>query len=85
MIGLFSNLTNTINVSRKLNKVNIDNAVCKLHYRFTSVILLVSTIILCGFQYIGDLINCVQDGNSKIPQKLLDTYCFYFGKYTQIF
>jgi hypothetical protein len=79
MIGLFSNVTKSFKVATNLKKINIDNAAFKVHYRLTTTILVIITAIVCGQQFIGGPIDCMQS-SSAIDTKVLNTYCYFIGK-----
>ncbi|CAG0894652.1 unnamed protein product [Darwinula stevensoni] len=51
-----------------------DTFVFRLHYRFTVTILLAASIIVCSYQFVGKPIQCIYGG--KIPQGVIDTYCW---------
>lgn len=58
----------------KRRKIHIDNAVFRLHWLFTSAILIGFSIILSGRQYVGDPILCMETNN--LPRNLINTYCW---------
>ncbi|GAB6026226.1 hypothetical protein CHUAL_012433 [Chamberlinius hualienensis] len=72
MIGVFSALKSGL---LKASSVNIDNNVCKLHYRATVVLLLAFSLLVTSRQYIGDPIDCMSSGN-QIPKDVLDQFCW---------
>lgn len=61
---------------------SIDNWIFKLHYRVTSTILMVATILVCSRQYIGEHIHCIADGG--VPGNVLNTYCFFTSTFTLV-
>ena len=58
----------------------VDNAIFRLHYRATTVLLLASCILVCTRQFIGNPIQCITDG--KIPGHVINTYCFIMSTFT---
>ncbi|XP_036221671.2 innexin inx7 [Bactrocera oleae] len=61
--------------------VIVDNFVFKLHYRWTFIILLVATILVCMRQYFGEHIKCITD---TIPSHVINTYCFFTPTFTLV-
>jgi len=57
----------------KLDRVNIDNNVFRLHYKVSVLVLAVATMLNGARQYIGDPIDCMAE---DIPGGLLDIYCW---------
>lgn len=62
----------------KLEQVHTDNNICKLHYKFTVIILIVFSILLTSKQLFGDPINCDIEYSSK---EVIQTYCWIYGTY----
>ncbi|XP_050296267.1 innexin inx7-like isoform X2 [Anthonomus grandis grandis] len=62
---------------------SIDNWVFKLHYRITFTIFMVSTILVCSRQYIGEHIHCMTDKGS-IPPHVMNTFCFFTSTFTMV-
>lgn len=58
----------------KRRTITIDNAVFRLHWLFTSVILIAFSIILSGRQYVGEPIHCMETNN--LPKNMINTYCW---------
>ena len=57
-----------------LDKINVDNAVFRLHYKAMFLILVCSSIILTARQYLDDSIACLSA--AKVPQVAMNTYCW---------
>ena len=57
-----------------LDKINVDNAVFRLHYKATFLILVSCSIILTARQYLDDSIACLSA--AKVPQVAMNTYCW---------
>ena len=60
----------------KPEDISIDNWIFKLHYKFSTAILLGSSAIGVAKQYFGDPINCQVMRFPKIPQKIRFTHIF---------
>ncbi|XP_015795456.1 innexin inx1-like [Tetranychus urticae] len=58
----------------KRRTVHIDNAIFRLHWLFTSVILIAFSILLSGRQYVGEPIHCMETNN--LPKTMINTYCW---------
>ncbi|XP_023237365.1 innexin inx2-like [Centruroides sculpturatus] len=58
----------------------IDNAVFRLHYQATTVILIAFSIVVTSKQYIGDPIDCIS--RDDIPSKVLDTFCWVHATFS---
>ena len=78
MLGTFKSVAGAIKL--RLNKVRIDTAVFRLHYRVTFIILVVSSILVSSRHYLGEHIHCIHD--SKIRQDVINSYCFISATYT---
>lgn len=68
----------------KIEKVKIDNAIFRLHYKVTVLFLLTGAVIVTLSQYIGDPIDCFIDSNDKAPVsgKILDNFCWIHSTHT---
>ncbi|XP_074594491.1 innexin inx2-like [Brevipalpus obovatus] len=58
----------------KRRTIHIDNAIFRLHWLFTSSILIAFSLILTGRQYVGEPIICMETNN--LPKNLINTYCW---------
>ncbi|XP_046441367.1 innexin inx2-like [Daphnia pulex] len=63
----------------KLDSVNIDNNIFRLHYKATVIILISFSLLVTSRQYIGDPIDCIVEG---IPSNVMDTYCWITSTFT---
>jgi len=63
----------------KLDSVNIDNNIFRLHYKATVIILIAFSLVVTSRQYIGDPIDCIVDG---VPGNVMDTYCWIHSTFT---
>lgn len=70
------------NFKLKPQAYNIDNLVFKFHYRFTTIILFVATILVTSRQYIGEHIRCISDGG--VPEHVMNTFCFFTATFTVV-
>lgn len=74
MIDLFGSLKAAI----KRPEISSDNALFKLHYLFTSILLLACSVMVTARQYFGNPIDCIEgDG---IPY--INTYCWIHSTYS---
>lgn len=80
VVETFTHLS-TVKKHISLREVTIDNVGFRLHYRYTTAILLVSTILVCSRQYIGEHIACVSEEKS-VPVKVMNTFCFFTATFT---
>lgn len=64
-----------------MDKVHKDNAVFKLHYRFTVLLLVVFSVLVTTKQYFGDPIKCDTATNKEL-QGTIETFCWIYGTYT---
>jgi hypothetical protein len=63
----------------KLDPVSTDNAVFRLHYKVTTIILFAFTFVITCKQYVGDPIQCIPD---KTSTHVMDTFCWVMSTYT---
>ncbi|XP_074600793.1 innexin inx2-like [Brevipalpus obovatus] len=70
MDQLFSSLKNFI----KPQSCITDNAIFRLHYKFSVCLLVAFSIMVTARQYFGDPIDCIS--RDDIPNNLLDTFCW---------
>lgn len=61
--------------------VQKDNAIFKLHYRFTVMLLVVFSVLVTTKQYFGDPIKC-DLGGKDLPAATVETFCWIYGTYT---
>ncbi|KAI1293482.1 Innexin inx1 [Halotydeus destructor] len=76
MLDLFLGLKRLV----KRRAVHIDNAVFRLHWLVTTVILIAFSLIITARQYVGNPIDCLQ--NDEIPASILNTYCWIHTTFT---
>lgn len=60
----------------------IDNSVYRLHYRATTVILLACSILVTAKQFFGDPIKCMHKQGTRVPEDLLNTFCWIHTTYS---
>lgn len=63
----------------KLQEVQIDNAVFRLHNVFTTVLLLTCSLVITATQYVGNPISCIVSG---IPTHVVNTFCWISSTFT---
>lgn len=63
----------------KLDSVNIDNNIFRLHYKATVIVLIAFSLVVTSRQYIGDPIDCIVEG---VPGNVMDTYCWIHSTFT---
>lgn len=63
----------------KTEKVQTDNLIFRLHYKFAFAIFVLFSMMNTAKQYFGSPIECLAQG---IPPDVMNTYCFYHGTYT---
>jgi hypothetical protein len=66
----------------KINFIQIDDFVFRLHYRFTFIGLLIVSLLLSGEQLFGKPIECIKGAGEDVKQKLLETFCWVEGTFT---
>ena len=76
MLDLFLGLRRL--VKRRL--IHIDNAVFRLYWQLTSLILLAFSVVVTTRQYIGNPIDCLQ--KDEITAEILNTFCWIHSTFT---
>ncbi|XP_076062703.1 innexin inx2-like [Oratosquilla oratoria] len=79
LVELLGTLTGLVKVK---TKPDIDNAVFKLHYRITSALLITFSLLVTANGLIGDPIHCLHDDNPKLPDEVVNTYCWIHTTFT---
>ncbi|CAL4059830.1 unnamed protein product, partial [Meganyctiphanes norvegica] len=74
MHDVFSSVKNLL----KIDTVNIDNNVFRLHYKATMFILVAFSVLVTQGQYFGDPIDCI---TTKMDSDIMDSYCWIHGTY----
>ncbi|KAG8191995.1 hypothetical protein JTE90_001731 [Oedothorax gibbosus] len=77
-MDLFSNLKSFL----KTSSTTTDNTIFRLHYKFTSLVLVAFSILVTARQYIGDPIDCMADKVHSMPDGMLDTYCWVHATFS---
>lgn len=65
----------------KIKPTTIDNTIFKLHYRWTTNMLLVASIVVTCTQFFGDPITCVKSERFVNPA-IINNYCWIEGTFT---
>jgi len=81
-MSLFDSLKDLGSKIFDVGELAVDNFVFKLHRIVTVVLLLAFSVVTSLGQYVGDPIECIKR-DKEIDPKLIDTYCWIHGTYTQ--
>lgn len=81
MLKTFEELNKNFRLKPKA--YSIDNLIFKLHYRFTTLALLVATTLVTSQQYIGEHIRCISE-KKTVPEKVMNTFCFFTSTFTVV-
>jgi len=76
MLGFFDPLMKFL----KLEKIETDNLIFRLHYKVTFPVFILFSAMLTGNQYFGNPIDCLTQAG--VSQSLMNTYCWTHGTYT---
>lgn len=63
----------------KLQEIQTDNAVFRLHNVFTTVLLLTCSLVITATQYVGNPISCIVNG---VPTHVVNTFCWISSTFT---
>lgn len=72
----------TLSTLTSAGNVHTDNAVFRLHYRFTVVMLAIFSVLVTTKQYFGDPIDCDTSGSKSVHPDAVKTFCWIYGTYT---
>lgn len=78
MIGLFSSLKGFL----KRQEIQIDNFICQLHYKATTLILIAFSLAVTSQQYLGSPIECHDD--SKLSKDYVNTFCWITSTFSVV-
>ena len=78
-MGMLMPVAGLIKVRYNGDKADIDSTFFKLHYRTTTTIFFISTILVTSYGMIGKPIDCMGDG---IPGNVLNTYCWIMSTFS---
>lgn len=85
LLATFSVLKDHVKLKVTQDAVAIDNAVFKLHYRVTFLVLLISTLLVTSRQFIGEHIRCIAGaGMSDEVMNVINSFCFFTSTYTVV-
>lgn len=73
-------LTDTFKTLLKFGKIQTDNNIFRLHYRFTGVFLFACSVLVSATQFFGNPIYCIT--HDAIPEAVMNTYCWVEGTIT---
>jgi len=79
VMGMLMPVAGLIKVRYNGDKADIDSSFFKLHYRTTTTIFFISTILVTSYGMIGKPIDCMGDG---IPGNVLNTYCWIMSTFS---
>jgi len=87
MLGLFSGLKDFVPLGKKIGATKTEGLVAVLHYRFTTLLLLLSCTLVTALEWIGNgrSITCIQEGPDdswNIPPNVINTYCYIMSTFT---
>lgn len=84
--ALLGDVANIVKGNRPGKTIDIDNKVFQLHYRFTTFLFFVFSILSTTNSMLGDPINCACDQCelAGLSKKMVDTHCWVSGTYTVI-
>lgn len=82
MLGVFSAIKDKVRV--RTDKVVIDGAVCRLHYRVTTLVMVASCLLVTSQQYFGTHIQCILEHHDPKKQflRMVSSYCFITSTFT---
>lgn len=81
LVGLLGSFAGFVRVRYLHDKADIDNAVFRLHYRFTSAFFFAACVIITAFDLIGSPIDCITDDSISRPE-VINTYCWIQHTFT---
>ncbi|KAK4030986.1 innexin inx3 [Daphnia magna] len=81
LIGLLGSFAGFVRVRYLHDKADIDNAIFRLHYRFTSAFFFAACVIITAFDLIGSPIDCITDDAISRPE-VINTYCWIQHTFT---
>lgn len=64
----------------RIRNVSNDDIVFMMHYRVTTIILLVFSVLVTCSQFFGDPIDCIKGGD--VPDQIVNTFCWVEGTFT---
>ncbi|KAI1277765.1 Innexin inx2 [Halotydeus destructor] len=64
----------------KIKTISVDDFVFTLHYRVTSMLFLVFSVLATCNQFFGNPIECIKGGD--IPNNVVNTFCWIEGTFT---
>lgn len=66
----------------KIENISIDNKVFGLHYRLTTLVFLLFSIVVTCTHLLGETISCIPSSADKHEIKLINSYCWVEGTFT---
>jgi len=87
MLSIFGGLKDFVPLGKKIGGILTEGPVAKLHYRATTLLLLLSVTLVTALEWIanGKSITCIQEGPDdswNIPPNVINTYCYIMSTFT---
>lgn len=85
LAGLLTSSIGYFKLRGLIDKAVVDNAVFRLHYRFTCGLFFVGCALVSSMYLFGQPINCIDNilnGNSKSKEKAITTFCWISHTHT---
>jgi len=87
MLSIFGGLKDFVPLGKKIGGILTEGPVAKLHYRATTLVLLLSVTLVTALEWIanGKSITCIQEGPDdswNIPPNVINTYCYIMSTFT---
>jgi len=79
VMGLLMPVAGLIKARYRGEKADIDSSFFKLHYRTTTSILFICTLLVTANDLIGSTISCI---NNNVPGNVLNTYCWIMSTFS---
>lgn len=80
VLDLVKPATNLLKVKSRVDKAIIDSQVFKLHYKMTTALFFICSVLVTAKEYFGTPIDCIS--NSQVPLSVLNNYCWMMTTFT---
>lgn len=81
LVGLMGSVAGFVRVRFLHERADIDNAIFRLHYRFTSAFFFGACCLITAFDLLGSPIDCITDDAFSRPE-VINTYCWIQHTFT---
>lgn len=81
LVGLMGSVAGFVRVRFLHERADIDNAIFRLHYRFTSAFFFGACVLITAFDLLGSPIDCITDDAFPRPE-VINTYCWIQHTFT---